>query len=72
MVLDLLMLRRHQLLLVLSKQTLARSAKCDSATLIDVLEFLQQRPPEELRTYPIDQILQWAIENWNPETLRSP
>lgn len=56
----------------LSKQTLASPAGCDSATLMDVLEFLQQRPPAELRAYPIDQILQWAIENWNPETLRSP
>ena len=55
----------------LSKQTLARPVGKNSAgsTLFDVLEFLHQRPPAELRLRTNEQILAWAIANWRPASL---
>jgi len=55
----------------LSKQTLAPAIAADDviATLITVLEFLQQQPPAELRQGKIEEVLKWAIENWQPERM---
>jgi len=55
----------------LSKQTLAQPvAKNDAAsTLFDALLFLRQQPPAELRLGTIEQILAWAIANWQPQRL---
>lgn len=55
----------------LSKQTLAQPVVKNSAasTLFDVLVFLRQQPPLELRLSKVEQILAWAISNWQPESL---
>ncbi len=56
----------------LSKQTLAPSiGKGDAvATLLEVLEFLKQQPPGELRHGSIHEVLEWAVTNWKPESLK--
>ena len=53
----------------LSKQTLAPAVAADDvvATLITVLEFLRQQPPAELRQGSVDEVLGWAVGNWQPE-----
>jgi glutamyl-Q tRNA(Asp) synthetase len=54
----------------LSKQTLAEPVKRgDAATLWRVLFFLRQNPPQELRGAPVEQILAWAVRNWQPDRL---
>jgi glutamyl-Q tRNA(Asp) synthetase len=55
----------------LSKQTLAQPVVNNNAaaTLFDVLVFLRQQPPAALRPDTIEQILAWAIANWQPEGL---
>lgn len=55
----------------LSKQTLAPAISTDDvvATLISVLEFLRQQPPAELRQGSIEEVLKWAVWNWQPERL---
>ncbi|BCK87133.1 glutamyl-Q tRNA(Asp) synthetase [Sideroxyarcus emersonii] len=56
----------------LSKQTLA--APVDEShparTLLRVLDFLQQYPPESLATSDVRTILDWAIRYWNPARLQ--
>ena len=56
----------------LSKQTLAPAIATDDAitTLHAVLEFLQQQPPAELRLGSVEEVLAWAIKNWQPERMR--
>jgi len=56
----------------LSKQTLAPAIATDDiiATLIKALDFLQQQPPAELRQGSVEEVLGWAIENWQPERLK--
>ena len=56
----------------LSKQTLAPAISADDviATLIAVLEFLRQQPPAELRQGRVEEVLGWAVENWQPERLQ--
>ncbi len=56
----------------LSKQTLARAVGDEEpvAALCDVLEFLRQRPPADLRSAKKEDVLQWAVANWRPENLR--
>lgn len=56
----------------LSKQTLAPAISTDDvvATLISALDFLQQQPPAELRQGSIEEVLGWAIKNWQPERLK--
>lgn len=55
----------------LSKQTLANPV--DTAhpveTLYQVLQFLQQHPPENLRQQSLNALWRWAIENWRIEKL---
>jgi glutamyl-Q tRNA(Asp) synthetase len=55
----------------LSKQNLARPVEINSAasTLFDVLMFLRQQPPTELQLSTPEQILVWAIANWQPTSL---
>jgi len=55
----------------LSKQTLAQPVENNNAasTLFDALVFLRQQPPAELRLNTIEEILAWAIENWQPDKL---
>jgi len=56
----------------LSKQTLAPAVATDDAVamLIAVLEFLRQQPPVELRQGRVEEVLEWAIANWQPERLK--
>lgn len=56
----------------LSKQTLAPAISTDDAvaTLISALDFLQQQPPAELRQGSVDEVLKWAVKNWQPERLK--
>ncbi|MDO8263384.1 MAG: tRNA glutamyl-Q(34) synthetase GluQRS [Gallionella sp.] len=56
----------------LSKQTLAPAVATDDAVamLIAVLEFLRQQPPTELRQGSVEEILGWAVANWQPERLK--
>jgi glutamyl-Q tRNA(Asp) synthetase len=55
----------------LSKQTLAQPVGKNNAvsSLFDALVFLRQQPPAELRISTIEQILAWAIANWQPDPL---
>ena len=57
----------------LSKQTLAQPVEKNKAnsTLFAALGFLHQNPPAEIRLGTIEQILAWAIENWQPDRLLS-
>lgn len=56
----------------LSKQTLAQAISKDDAaeTLFDALVFLCQWPPSALQRYKVEDILAWAIANWQPLTMR--
>jgi glutamyl-Q tRNA(Asp) synthetase len=56
----------------LSKQTLAPAIPTDDAcaTLISALDFLRQQPPAELRQGSIEEVLTWAVANWQPERLK--
>jgi glutamyl-Q tRNA(Asp) synthetase len=55
----------------LSKQTLAPAIATDDvvAMLIAVLEFLRQQPPAELRQGRVEEVLGWAVGNWQPERM---
>jgi len=55
----------------LSKQTLAQPVGNNNpaSTLFDALVFLRQQPPAELRLGTIEEILGWAIANWQPDAL---
>jgi glutamyl-Q tRNA(Asp) synthetase len=55
----------------LSKQTLAQPVVKNNAasTLFDALMFLRQQPPAELRLSTVEEILAWAIANWQPDAL---
>jgi glutamyl-Q tRNA(Asp) synthetase len=55
----------------LSKQTLAQPVgKDDPASLLfKTLEVLRQKPPLELQLGKAEQILAWAIDNWQPDRL---
>jgi glutamyl-Q tRNA(Asp) synthetase len=57
----------------LSKQTFARPVTTynAAATLFGALKFLHQHPPDDLRFMPIDEMLAWAISNWQPDALLS-
>jgi len=56
----------------LSKQTLAPAIATDDVvvTLIAMLEFLRQQPPAELRQGSVEEVLGWAVANWQPERLK--
>ncbi|HYR05332.1 MAG TPA: tRNA glutamyl-Q(34) synthetase GluQRS, partial [Gallionella sp.] len=55
----------------LSKQTLAPAITTDDivATLIAVLKFLRQQPTAELRQGSVEEVLGWAVGNWQPERM---
>jgi len=55
----------------LSKQTRASPVSLHNpgATLFDLLNLLQQQPPANLGNAPIKEILDWAIEHWQPTAL---
>lgn len=55
----------------LSKQTGAQAVAPSqpSRVLFQLLDLLKQHPPAELRGSPVNEILQWAIEHWQPNSL---
>lgn len=55
----------------LSKQTFAQAVANSnrSQTLWELLVLLKQNPPQNLAKASINDILQWAIENWQPAKL---
>ncbi len=57
----------------LSKTTFAAKVdlKNPNHLLFQLLELLKQLPPVELKTENVSEILNWAIENWQPENLKS-
>ena len=56
----------------LSKQTFAQAIdeNFPEQTLYKTLSLLKQNPPVDLQTAPIATQLNWAIEHWNPESLK--
>ena len=56
----------------LSKQTLAAPVDAHniSGTLWRTLEFLRQQPPAELASCKPEEILEWAIANWDKDKLK--
>jgi len=55
----------------LSKQNLAEAVDDSnpSITLVQLLTLLKQRPPEELHSAPPEEILAWAVQNWDVSKL---
>jgi glutamyl-Q tRNA(Asp) synthetase len=55
----------------LSKQTLASPIDKNgaAATLFDALMFLNQRPPAELKSGRVEEILAWTVTHWRPGLL---
>lgn len=56
----------------LSKQTLAKPVDDSnpSKTLFQILQLLQQNPPDGLRDTGVNIQLSWAIEHWQPQALK--
>lgn len=56
----------------LSKQTLAPAVTTDDViiSLIEVLKFLHQNPPTELRQGSGEEVLKWAMTHWQPQRLK--
>ncbi|MCK5188740.1 MAG: tRNA glutamyl-Q(34) synthetase GluQRS [Methylococcales bacterium] len=56
----------------LSKQTFAQAVPTESPhkTLYLLLELLKQNPPASLKNTTVNEVLNWAIEHWTPETLK--
>lgn len=57
--------------LKLSKQTFAEPVELKNTrlTLFLLLQMLQQNPPEELKTLPVEQQLEWSVKNWTSSAL---
>lgn len=57
----------------LSKQTRAAAVdlKNPQATVFRLLILLRQNPPDELQHAPSTELLDWAIEHWNPALLKN-
>jgi glutamyl-Q tRNA(Asp) synthetase len=55
----------------LSKQTLAEAVtmRNTSAVMFQLLELLRQKPPLGLKQASSAEMLEWAVQNWNPEPL---
>jgi len=56
----------------LSKQTCATAVdiKTPQFVIFGLLELLQQNPPCELQNAPSTELLNWAIDHWNPSLLK--
>jgi glutamyl-Q tRNA(Asp) synthetase len=55
----------------LSKQTLAEAVTMQNTSVVmfELLELLKQKPPVGLREASCSEMLEWAVQNWNPESL---
>jgi glutamyl-Q tRNA(Asp) synthetase len=56
----------------LSKQTLATAVDTQSPNLMlfNLLRLLKQKPPDEIKDATVNEMLSWAIINWQPDVLR--
>jgi glutamyl-Q tRNA(Asp) synthetase len=56
----------------LSKQTFAKPIQPEKGAywLWLALAFLEQRPPDALRTAPLNEVWRWAKQHWNPTVLK--
>ncbi len=52
-----------------SRRAVPLAAREAPRQLWQVLEWLEQAPPQELKTAPVGEIWAWAIPNWRPERL---
>jgi len=52
-----------------SRRALPLAARDAPLQLWQVLAWLEQAPPQELRAAPVEEIWAWAIPNWRPERL---
>ncbi len=52
-----------------SQRAVPLDTKQASRQLWDILDWLQQRPPDELAVAPIAEIWAWALPHWRPEAL---
>jgi len=57
----------------LSKQTQATAVDLNSPNrvIFELLALLKQNPPIELQQAPVTELLDWAIEHWNPDLLKN-
>jgi glutamyl-Q tRNA(Asp) synthetase len=57
----------------LSKQNLAQAVDCQNPTktLFYLLTLLKQQPPLDLEQISLDELLNWAIQNWQPLALKN-
>ncbi|MGZ4998645.1 MAG: tRNA glutamyl-Q(34) synthetase GluQRS, partial [Methylobacter sp.] len=57
----------------LSKQTQAMAVGLTSPhrVIFELLALLKQNPPAELQQAPVAELLNWAIEHWNPDVLKN-
>lgn len=57
----------------LSKQTLATAVdiKTPHIVIFGLLDLLRQNPPRELQNAPATELLDWAIDNWDPVPLKN-
>lgn len=57
----------------LSKQTLATAVdiRTPQAVIFELLVLLKQNPPQALANATVDELLDWAIEHWNPAPLKN-
>jgi glutamyl-Q tRNA(Asp) synthetase len=57
----------------LSKQTFAQAVpyKNPEKTLFFLLELLKQKPPVQLKNATVEELLNWAIENWQIDRLKN-
>ncbi|MBC7984674.1 MAG: tRNA glutamyl-Q(34) synthetase GluQRS, partial [Candidatus Obscuribacterales bacterium] len=53
-----------------STQSLAVDLAKPNVGLWEALAFLQQTPPQTLRTAPVGEIWEWAKANWTPQRLQ--
>jgi glutamyl-Q tRNA(Asp) synthetase len=55
----------------LSKQTLAEAVTMRNTpvVMLQLLELLKQKPPHGLKQASCPEMLEWAVQNWNPEPL---
>ncbi len=57
----------------LSKQTQATAVdlKAPQHVIYELLVLLKQNPPVELQQAPVADLLDWALEHWNPDLLKN-
>ncbi len=56
----------------LSKQTFAQAVSTEKPekTIFLLLELLKQNPPNQLKKAPVNELINWAIEHWQTDSLK--